>query len=202
MRWLAGGFGRFWLPPHLPDVGWILSHSYTAWCQSFFIFPFQLKNKKILSIYISGIFNSPSQALHTVLNWWTFLIYWGWLENLWYYLLHFFFIWKTQFFLNQNAICEIAVMFESAFESEPGLNGLTQLKSESVPLTLSHFIIFCDESLSHFDIFYDESLEYSIQNNLEFMIFFCFICCTPLPKCPKSKWNTLSSPKIFTFNFF
>lgn len=165
-------------------------------------FPFQLKNKnlKILSIYISGIFNSPSQVLHVVLNWWTFLIYKGWLENLWYYLLWFFSVGKHSSF-------KIKMPFVKSLQlclnlCEPGVSGLTQLKCESVPLTLSHFSIFCDESLSHFSIFYDESLEYSIQNNLEFIIFFCFICFMPLPKCPKSKWNTLSSPKIFTFNFF
>lgn len=29
-RWPAGDFGRFWSSPHLPDAGWVLSHSYIA----------------------------------------------------------------------------------------------------------------------------------------------------------------------------
>lgn len=74
--------------------------------------------------------------------------------------------WKMQFFQNQNDLCKIiAIMFESPFESGPGISGLTQLKS-----------------LSHFSIFYDEPFEFSIQNNLEFMPFFSFVCYILLPK--------------------
>lgn len=49
-----------------------------------------VKVLKILCVYISGTFNSPSQALYAVLNWWVFLGHWGWLENLWCYLFGFF----------------------------------------------------------------------------------------------------------------